>query len=151
MLFWIVALSFSAFTAAQIANCDVLVPDIPAELGSFCQNCEDGFLNTGTECVPCETENCKVCQPPDAEICTQCVYPYTLVEGECLFLICGEESAGGPDLSAPCGPNCITCPEDDEPFCQECEVGFWNDNGYCKECCIEGCVVCQPPAGLVCT
>lgn len=101
----------------------------------------EGHLQHSATLNPFYLSPPQVCQPPFGQVCTQCVQPYSLVYNQCQFLVGGVPDPAGPQITPaqPCGPNCVNCPENDEPFCQQCEIGFWNDNGYCKECTVEGC------------
>ncbi|EAX94010.1 hypothetical protein TVAG_082170 [Trichomonas vaginalis G3] len=132
--------------------------------GFICNvSCPVHFYQINTTCFSC-TSNCDYCD--DNFTCLKCSYPFIRKGYECVDT-CGEgyyvtyvdENRNGNLLYEKrcerCSPYCIEC--DDSKTCksckeghklidgyctEECEAGYYEENGECKKC-PKGCLICE--------
>lgn len=113
-----------------------------------CKNeCLDGQVKVGDDCLDCRFENCKICPQDSLDICLECKDNQLIYNNKCVE-ICPDGSYNLDDIRcSACGDNCKTCEDNTE--CIECLSPFVNQNGVCKAECnngfinIEGiCVEC---------
>ncbi|KAK8896644.1 hypothetical protein M9Y10_014556 [Tritrichomonas musculus] len=95
---------------------------------SKCTKCEDGY--SGTECKPCEDENCIDCRK-GIDKCDECDEGYYLSRYKCIAI----------GIS-----NCIAVSYSDT--CTKCAEGYTVDDGECVKCENEECANCYGFNGI---
>lgn len=125
-------------------------------------NCGESQIKVGDECLPCNVDGCKIC--PTVDSCVECKDPLAVFENKCVEN-CPSKTYLNGKICDYCSENCKTCEKSDlcteclSPFvlqgtlCQnECNYGFANVNGICKECHhSERCLECKADSLDKCT
>lgn len=128
-------------------NCERKDPS-GKDQGTVCMECEDGYYHLGTDChqscpdgtydskdsmtcVPCEDENCVICEQSQCYWCADKFYTF---EGECVNQ-CREGFF--VDLESrecePCHRTCATCGGPLYNDCDSCETEYTLEDGECVE------------------
>jgi hypothetical protein len=115
-----------------------------------CLSCLEGYFLSNNQCRPCAQGSigCNKCSL-DGATCNQCIYPYILLNGQCVSGTVSDITNGGSLPSSPTqpGPAVVTLANGtvvpavyDINGCNQVQVF---NNGYCSKK-IVGCVLYQP-------
>ena len=109
-------------------------------------SCKDNqYIADDGSCGDC-SKGCAYCIT--SEKCDICESGYALSnDGRCYKLNCGEGKGTDENGNcASCKENCTQCKFVDT--CDECNNEFYVEDGDCKSCTIEGCLVCKIENGI---
>ena len=86
-------------------ECIATTPDTTLVNGKCVCSKKDYMVNEDGQCIECEVDNCKRCEP--ADVCVECEGEMVLKDGEC---VCEEGFPGPNSTCTSCKvPGCLKC------------------------------------------